>query len=1472
MIGKSIGHYRILDKLGEGGMGVVYRAEDMRLGRNVAIKVLPAELASSPERLERFQREAKALAALDHPGIVTVYSVEESAGLHFLTMQLVEGEPLDQLISEGGLGVERILEIGTAVAEALAAAHEKGIVHRDLKPSNIMVSDDGRSKVLDFGLAKFSALPSDPALDTQMPTALQTREGVVMGTVPYMSPEQVAGRGLDPRTDIYSLGVVLYEMAAGRRPFLGQSSAELASAILRDRPGPLAAVRSDLAPGLARVIERCLEKDPEARFATARELGEALQEAGASVPTVDRSAAAVPSAQRFSGAATPDPDSRSAEGPDSGSERAKEGFWVAVLPFRYTGTDADVMALAEGLSEEIITGLARFSYLRVVSRSSASRYADAAVDVRTVGQELGARYVMEGSLRRAGSKLRVAMQLIDTASGTHLWAETYDRDFDPDDLFALQDDLVPRIVSTVADWYGALPHSMSEAVRSKPHDQLSSYEAVLRSFGYFERITPEEHSVVRAALERAVEQAPGDADAWSMLSMMYGEEHRFGFNVQPEALGRAVQAARRAVDAAHANHFAWLALAQAHFFRKEFDAFRDAAERAIALNPMDGSTLEYLAHLLAFSGDWERGCELAELAIALNPNHPGWYWVVFSLDAYRQGDYEGARSFLVKTLLRGGGAQVFTQALLTAVDGQLGDREVAEQSLRKVLSLEPAIAATVREEFVKWYLPELVEQLMEGLRKAGLEIPEERAVMAVATSPEVVPSSDRVWKPPPTPPTSLLGREGSLEAATELLRGGARVLTVTGYGGTGKTRFTIELYRRLARDYVDGAAFISLASVTDASEVLPTVSVALDIAEAQGRSALDALSAVIAGRRLLLILDNLEQVLESAGEIAELVSRCSSLQVVATSRAPLRISSETEFALPPLELPDSRSQSLEELGQSPSVALLLQRAAKVRPDLELTQDNAAAIAEICRRLDGLPLALELAAARLRILEPAALLERLDHALDLLTSGDRDLPARQRTLRATLAWSYSLLDPHEQRLLRQLAVFQEGWTLEAMEQVCYAEVDRHRGLDELDSLVEKGLVRVVETGKRYDLLETIRAFATEQLEASGGTVATRSAHADYYLGFAANVAADLSQTAQCEAMSRARDDHANTLAAARWFVARARGGDATALESGLLLCGHLNWYWHMAGHHMTGRTLLDELLALAAEAAPSRGRALARLAAGMISTVTGELDRSLRESQGGYEDGLAVDDAEASAEGSMYIGYCHLGAGRLDEAGEALAEAISRSAGGVSDFIHALSMTLDGMRRFASGDLDGGMALVEQARRIQQRLDDCEGGGVALSFLAQMTSAKGDHEGALALYRNSVALFERVGDHPEIARVLCEMGWTALAAGDGQSALDSFRRAVMADEAVGSPRGSGLALLGLAAVDAAEGRSERAVTIAAAADALSKRAGIVVEHPLAPDVVARIATLEASIPRSKLDGIVADASELSPAAVLAMIAD
>ncbi len=728
-------------------------------------------------------------------------------------------------------------------------------------------------------------------------------------------------------------------------------------------------------------------------------------------------------------------------------------------------------------------------------------------------------------------------------------------------------------------------------------------------------------------------------------------------------------------------------------------------------------------------------------------------------------------------------------------------------------------------------------------------------------------STPAITKAPPTPSTPLLGRETHIAQAVERLRSGTRVLTVSGYGGTGKTRFAIELFRRLEAEYEGGAAFVSLASVTAAVDVLPTVGTTLGIAEAHGRSAVDALCAVIGARRVLLMLDNLEQVLDAAGEIAELVARCGALQVVATSRAPLKIGAESEFVLPPLELP-AADATLESLRACPSVALFLQRAEKVKPGFGITAANATAIGAICRQLDGLPLALELAAARVRILEPAVLLQRLDHALDLLTSGDRDLPMRQRTLRATISWSYSLLDAAEQRLLRRASVFHEGWTLDAMEQVCYADGERHRALDELDSLVEKGLVRVGGEGERYALLETIRAFAAEQLHAGGEVHTIRDAHARHFVAFAAGIDAGIRGEGQLAAVKRGRGDNANMHAAIQWLTTCARTGDAAALEQALLLVASLNWFWHIGGQHLTGRTTTDALLDLSAGQPPSRGRAGTLLTSAMIGTATNGWTRALADAARAHDDAIAIGDAEQIAEAAMYNGYVNLHGGDLDAARAALDESIARSRG-VTDFMLSTASTIKGMLLFVTGDLDAGMALVEEARRIQVRLGDYEIGGLALSFLAQMTFARGDHARALLLYQEALTSVATVGDQPEVARIHCEIGWTALAAADVDASRVAFRRAVRSYEEVGSAPGTGLALMGLAAVEAAAGNPELAVQIAAAADALSSRAGVVLSHPMDPGVVGRIEALKASIPRGTLDGIVAHGSALSPAMVLAM---
>ena len=724
-VNSNLSHYRIVSKLGAGGMGEVWLAEDTRLERKVALKLLPAEFTQDPDRVRRFMQEAKAASALNHPNIITVYDIGECEAGRFIVMELVAGRTLRSVIARDN-SLETLLAIGSQIAKALSAAHSAGITHRDIKPDNIMVRDDGYVKVLDFGLARL--LPTTSGEDAAT-LAQQTTPGMIMGTVAYMSPEQARGQSASPPSDVFSLGIVLYELVTGQHPFRAETLVGYLHTITSQTPLPPSRLKPEIPASLDDLILRMLEKDL-LRRPSAGEIARALQEIERRGDTrklleVESETVLLPAGYvhgQISREGRKEPQRTEKPTDDPGSTPADEGFWVAVLPFKYRGSNVDLEALAEGLSEEIITGLSRFSYLRVIARSSTLRFASEASDIRTIGKELGARYVMEGSLRQAGSTLRVTVQLVDTATGAHLWAETYDRQFSAEQIFVLQDDLVPRIVSTVADAYGILPHSMSLAVRSKGASELTPYESLLRSFSYVERVTAEEHAEAKAALERAVQQTPGDSDCWAMLSILHTDEHIHGFSARTGLLEQALQLARRAVDANPLNHRAYQALAWALCYRKEFDSCRHAAERTVALNPMDAGAMAYVGQTIAYGGGWERGCELLNRAMQLNPHHPGWYRYALFLNAYRQADYRGALDIALKMNMPG---VSLMYVALAAASGQLGELEAAREAVRELLALRPDFKQAARAELEKLWDSELVDSLIDGLRKAGLEIVDE---------------------------------------------------------------------------------------------------------------------------------------------------------------------------------------------------------------------------------------------------------------------------------------------------------------------------------------------------------------------------------------------------------------------------------------------------------------------------------------------------------------------------------------------------------------------------------------------------------------------------------------------------------------------------------------------------------------------------------------------------------------------------
>ncbi len=581
MIGETLSHYRIQSKLGEGGMGAVYAAEDTTLGRKVALKVLPAEMADDPDRLRRFEREAKAVAALNHPNIVTIYSVEEADGAHFITMELVDGESLESKIPSVGLRLEEFFEIAIPLADALAAAHARGITHRDLKPANIMLTADGRVKVLDFGLAKLTSPDDSGDAQTEIRTLSLTQEGAVLGTVPYMSPEQVQGVGLDHRTDIFSVGIILYEMATGQRPFKGQTQADLISSILRDSPQSATEINVVLPNHLGRILKRCLEKDPDRRFQTALDLRIELEslEQERSAPDAP---AAIPS--------------------------------MAVMPFADFSPDKDQDYFCEGMAEEIINLLVKIEGLRVASRTSTFQIKDTVTDIKEVGKKLNVDTILGGSVRKAGDRLRITAQLINVEDGYHLWSERYDRTME--DIFAIQDEIAEAIVAALK--IKLSPQAKADLEKKEAETDPQAYDYYLRGRKSFWEDSKESYEQARMMFARALlidssyaRAYAGAADCCSFLYMY--------FESTKENLREAEAASLRAVEIdpesapAHASRGLALSLSN------RYDESAREFEQAIELDPKLFEGHYFYARSLFAQGKLEGAALRFAQAAEVNP-------------------------------------------------------------------------------------------------------------------------------------------------------------------------------------------------------------------------------------------------------------------------------------------------------------------------------------------------------------------------------------------------------------------------------------------------------------------------------------------------------------------------------------------------------------------------------------------------------------------------------------------------------------------------------------------------------------------------------------------------------------------------------------------------------------------------------------------------------------------------------------
>jgi serine/threonine-protein kinase len=477
-------------------MGEVYRARDTRLGRLAALKVLRPDWAADADRKRCLEREARTASALNHPNILTIYEIDADASVDYIAMEYVGGGTLADLIASGPLPVERALRLVAQVADALAAAHAAGVVHRDLKPSNIMLAAEERVKVVDFGLAKLGG----PALSAAETVETIAPSGALVGTVPYMSPEQATGRNVDARSDLFSLGTILYEMLAGRRPFGGDSTMSTLAAILRDTPAPLAGV----SPDVARLVERCLRKDAANRFASAADLKAAIEACLA---------------------------------PRAVSTRPS----IAVLPFaNMTGAKEDDY-LCEGLAEEIINALTRVAGLRVIARTSAFAVGAMRLDVHEAGRRLDVGHILEGSVRRDGRRVRVAVQLVTTGDGSHVWSERFDRELT--DVLALEDEIAAAIASRLR---GELaPDGLT---RPKPVVDAEAHAAYLEGRYYFARGTPEALANAMACYQRAITRNPEFALAYDSLAELYWYLGFFGNVVPREAFSQSTWHALRALE------------------------------------------------------------------------------------------------------------------------------------------------------------------------------------------------------------------------------------------------------------------------------------------------------------------------------------------------------------------------------------------------------------------------------------------------------------------------------------------------------------------------------------------------------------------------------------------------------------------------------------------------------------------------------------------------------------------------------------------------------------------------------------------------------------------------------------------------------------------------------------------------------------------------------------------------------------
>ncbi len=569
MIGKTISHYKILEKIGEGWMGVVYKADDTKLKRTVALKFLPPEYTRDKDAEVRFIQEARAAAVLDHPNICTVYEIDEVNDQTFIAMAYIKGQNLKDRLKSGFLELKDALEIAVQVAQGLQEAHDNGIIHRDIKPANIMITEKGQIKIMDFGLAKLSW-----GVDL-------TKTATIMGTISYMSPEQVKGEKIDHRTDIWSLGTMLYEMLSGERPFKSQHDQAILYSILNEIPDPITKIRKEIPFELERIIQKSLQKNPANRYSDMNVMLIDLK-------SVSRKSISPP-----------------ADKPS-----------IAVLPFVNMSTDPENEYFSDGLSEELINALTKIKDLHVVARTSSFAFKGEKVDIREIGQKLNVSTLLEGSVRKAGNRVRITAQLVKVQDGYHLWSESYDRNME--DVFAIQDEITEKIVDNLRTTLD-IPSQIHEEHRP---ENLEAYDLYLKGRYYWNKFSPEWTEKTIAYYEQALEKDPNYALAYAALAEAY-VTLSIGFSILPskDIMPKARKTALKALDLdptlSEAHVSLGLVATCYDWDRKEA---KKHFQKALELNPNSVSAHQWIEMYLTFlEGEYYESIAHLERALELDP-------------------------------------------------------------------------------------------------------------------------------------------------------------------------------------------------------------------------------------------------------------------------------------------------------------------------------------------------------------------------------------------------------------------------------------------------------------------------------------------------------------------------------------------------------------------------------------------------------------------------------------------------------------------------------------------------------------------------------------------------------------------------------------------------------------------------------------------------------------------------------------